>query len=326
MDTEDRGPRERNQEDIRVRQQSLSGKSRQERSDVARSSEVENSSDKRYWDKRFVQETLYGRDKELSTRILTHKRYSVRKDDFVSWTVNLLELEGDEYLLDVGCGTGNFLTPVIAQLNSKGLAIGMDISIGVMNKAIQQLESAKGKVKFTRGDAESIPFRDESFDVVMANFMLYHVPDIPKAIGEMSRVLRKGGTFLATTGSETSYEEIRQVHKEALANFSDSQLTPISIPFGFYRFNLENGREYIERYFSQVETFPFPDALEFGDPKPFMDYYTTSRVYRDALRDPAKLDSLYDCVVDIVQGIIDERGKFRVRKLSGAFVAKKESN
>jgi len=262
----------------------------------------------------------------LSIRVLTHKRYSVRKDDLVLWTVNLLELRGDEYLLDVGCGTGNFLTPVIAQLNNEGLAIGMDISTGVMSKAIQQCRSAKGKVKFTRGDAESIPFRDESFDVVMANFMLYHVSDILKAIGEMHRVLRRGGTFLVATGSKTSYEEIRQVHKEALANFPDSQLTPISRSFGFYRFNLENGREYIERYFSPVDIFSFPDALEFEDPKPFMDYYTTSRVYRDALRDPAKLDRLYDCVADIVQRIIDERGKFRVRKLSGAFVAKKESN
>jgi SAM-dependent methyltransferase len=48
-------------------------------------------------------------------------------------------------------------------------------------------------------DAQAIPFEDETFDAVIANHMLYHVPDRLRALGEMRRVLRSDGAFYATT-------------------------------------------------------------------------------------------------------------------------------
>ena len=44
-------------------------------------------------------------------------------------------------------------------------------------------------------DIQQIPYPDGSFDTAIANFMLYHVPDLPRAIGEVRRVLRPGGRF-----------------------------------------------------------------------------------------------------------------------------------
>ncbi len=55
------------------------------------------------------------------------------------------------------------------------------------------------RVQFKEIDAQSIPFEDETFDAVIANHMLYHVPDRPKAIAEIKRVLKPGGRLIATT-------------------------------------------------------------------------------------------------------------------------------
>ncbi|MEZ4608117.1 MAG: class I SAM-dependent methyltransferase [Deinococcales bacterium] len=69
------------------------------------------------------------------------------------------------------------------------------------------LQSLKG-VEFLQIDAEEIPFADNSFDAVIANHMLYHVADRPKALGEIARVLKANGKLYATTVGERHMGEL----------------------------------------------------------------------------------------------------------------------
>ena len=61
------------------------------------------------------------------------------------------------------------------------------------------------------GDVQEPPFEDASFDVVVAAWMLYHVPDLDRAVAELARVLRPGGRLVATTNAADHLQEMLEL-------------------------------------------------------------------------------------------------------------------
>lgn len=91
-------------------------------------------------------------------------------------------------LLDVGCGTGYILNLA----RRLGFEVrGADPSGGMLAKAVKQYGFPPGTL--VQAPAETLPFEDESFDVVLATGVLVHLPNPEKAVTEMARVARKGG-------------------------------------------------------------------------------------------------------------------------------------
>lgn len=93
--------------------------------------------------------------------------------------------------LDVGCGTGALSRKVLERCSPKSLH-GIDPSAGFINHARNILDDAR--VVLSEGGAESIPFEDESFDVVTSALVLNFVPNPRAGLAEMARVARPGGT------------------------------------------------------------------------------------------------------------------------------------
>jgi len=101
-------------------------------------------------------------------------------------------------LLDIGAGTGRLLDRLGQGLPGMAL-FGLDRSAGMLSAAHQ----ARAQLSLVRGTAEALPFADESFDVVTTTLSFHHWSDQPKALGEVRRVLRPGGTFaLADVSSD----------------------------------------------------------------------------------------------------------------------------
>lgn len=98
-------------------------------------------------------------------------------------------------LLDVGCGTC-FYFPLLAQ-HAETL-MGVDVCIPMLDVA-QELIESKGLTNchVRESSAMQLPFEDESFDVVHSWDFLHHVPDVPKALSEIHRVLKPGGRYVA---------------------------------------------------------------------------------------------------------------------------------
>jgi SAM-dependent methyltransferase len=89
------------------------------------------------------------------------------------------------------------------------------------------------------GDVQALPFDDASFDLVVAAWMLYHVPNIPRGLAEIARVLTPGGTLVAVT---TSVEHLRELRELLL------------YPPGHHEtFNRENGASLLAPHFARVE-------------------------------------------------------------------------
>lgn len=96
--------------------------------------------------------------------------------------------------LDVGCGTGAFTELVLAH-NAPSEINGIDPSEGQIAFARQR--SPAGRVHYRQGDAMSLPYGDDTFDVAIMALVVQYVPDPPKAVSEIVRVVRQGGTTAA---------------------------------------------------------------------------------------------------------------------------------
>lgn len=106
-------------------------------------------------------------------------------------------------LLDVGCGTGIVARLAAARPSAPERIVGVDLSDGMLDLAVRlaDAEFGPGRIAFRKGDAEKLDFADSSFDVVTSLYALRHFPNPQRALAEMMRVLRPGGTIVVGVGS-----------------------------------------------------------------------------------------------------------------------------
>jgi ubiquinone/menaquinone biosynthesis C-methylase UbiE len=107
--------------------------------------------------------------------------------------LSMAALQPGEHFLDVACGTGLVTFPAAAAVGHSGRVVGTDLSDEMVN-AIRAEAARRGVAgEFARQDAESLEFPDGTFDAVLCGLGLMYVPDPPKALREMHRVLEPGG-------------------------------------------------------------------------------------------------------------------------------------
>lgn len=108
---------------------------------------------------------------------------------WASTVADAAAIRSDDRVLDVACGTGVLAREAIARTGPAGVVAGVDASLGMLEVA-RRIAPA---VDWRQGDAGSLPFPDQSFDVVVSQFGLMFFTDRRAAIREMLRVLAPGG-------------------------------------------------------------------------------------------------------------------------------------
>lgn len=165
----------------------------------------------RLTDQAYLQSAQYHDKTHLQTRIQFHKQYSVNKYDFPLWIFDRFRIPPLGRILELGCGSGD-LWDANKHRVAAGWAITFsDFSVGMLKQAQQQLSGISYDVQFAVIDAQTIPFADNTFDVVVANSMLYHVPDRPQALAEICRVLKPVGRLYAATVGEAHLCELYEL-------------------------------------------------------------------------------------------------------------------
>ena len=111
------------------------------------------------------------------------------------WGLKHLDIKPDDIILDVGCGGGININRMAKKAK---MVYGVDYSIESVNlsREVNRQEIYDGRVKVLEGNVASLPFEDNTFDIVTAFETVYFWPDIEKCFGEVKRVLKPGGTFL----------------------------------------------------------------------------------------------------------------------------------
>ena len=173
---------------------------------------------------------------------------------------------------------------------------------------IGALETAKATVgehdntEFRVIDIQSIPFEDESFDVVIANMMLYHVPDLKLGLREVRRVLKKTGKFYCATYGEHGIVEYMA---QKLGRYGvEDQLNK--------SFTIQNGGTLLGGFFPRVELLEYKDSLAVTNVEDLVDYIYSLNSMTSLASVPRQeiLDTLSENVRDGVLSVPKEYGMF----------------
>lgn len=205
-------------------------------------------------------EHQYQTAQNLNTRISIHDKYSTNPLGFGNWIVSHYCIRPSMKVLELGCGTGSMWKNHLDLTDGAELVL-TDFSPGMLSAAQENLP-ARENVTFRQVDIQDIPFPDGSFDLVIANMMLYHVPDLDRGLGEVRRVLKPGGTFCCATYGEHGIVEF-------VANLlRESQVTGHVDT----RFTLQNGGKTLSRHFAQVRRELYEDSLAITNIGDFIEY------------------------------------------------------
>ena len=147
---------------------------------------------------RFVA-SQYGTSARLDARVALHARYSVNDYGWFRWVYDQFDLRTGDCVLELGCGTGELWAGTAMRVPAGVRLLLTDVSQGMLDQAAARLADRPLAITLACVDAQQLPYPDGRFDVVIANHMLYHVPDRPAALAEIARVLAPGGRFYATT-------------------------------------------------------------------------------------------------------------------------------
>lgn len=248
-------------------------------------------------------------------RVNIHEQYSYPNVDFVAWVMKLVPLAGDEHVLDVGCGPGKY-HDYLAAHHPNVKYVGIDYSFGMLD--------ANPAEERVRGMITELPFPDDSFDIVMANHMLYLVPDIEAAIRETQRVLKPGGVFVATTSSIATMPQFRELFRRAILLVSPPGVSrDVRVPETLHRrFALENGSRILARHYGAVVRHDLPGAFVFPDPDPIIDYLESSRDVREPQLPPnVSWDQVMLIMREQLNNLIATLNNLVVDKLTGVLMA-----
>jgi SAM-dependent methyltransferase len=254
--------------------------------------------------KAFVSEQ-YSTPVNLQARIALHERFSLNPYDWMLWVLDQVELGDEARVFEVGCGTGR-----LWKTNAHRLRPGWDITLsdqsaGMVAQARAALADVAHSFRFEICPADRIPREDASVDVVIANHMLYHVPDLPAALQEIRRVLKPGGALYAATNGAGHMREL-----DALYSGFTGQTTKLGLSLSF---TLENGAELLRPVFPNVSLIPHVDALDVDDAGALADYIL-SMTAGTAAREPL--------LAFVEARLAGMGGRMRINKDSGMFVAK----
>jgi SAM-dependent methyltransferase len=259
-----------------------------------------------------VVKAQYHTSANLDARIALHARFSTATRDFHDWLFDFVDAPSDARVLELGCGSGQMWRTVQARVPSAWRITLTDFSAGMVATA-QDLsgtlrENLTG-LTLTQSDAQAIPFAAESFDVVFANHMLYHVPDLPRALAEIRRVLTRDGKLIAATNGEGHMRELNELAEEAgMGRMSRS----------FLSFRLENGAAHLAPFFVTVERYDFDDGLNVTEVEPLV-AYAQSMTYVMQHTTTENIEG--------IRALISERiahdGAIHITKVAGLFIATK---
>lgn len=246
----------------------------------------------------------YVDSKKFSARAILHARFSTNPQGWMNWLFEQLDLQDVLHILEIGSGPGGLWRDHLQDLPANCRMVLSDASPGMVSEAKQALLNER--ILFEVIDAQAIPYSDSTFDCVIANHMLYHVPDLCRAISEIARVLKPLGSFYAATNGTTHMQELHDIIRRAVPDF---QVITTS-------FTLENGGAHLRHYFNDVTVRTYEDSLAVSDASALSAY----------VRSMASLFNLskeqLQKIEETIREEIGRRGMVTISKEPGMFVSK----
>ncbi len=263
-------------------------------------------------DPEYLRSTQYKNSSNLSKRANLHEKYGTSGTTVFDWFSELVGWAPNTSVLDVGCGPA-WLWDAIAPALPTGLDLTLsDLSPGMIEEAVPRAE-ATGQYASVRGqacDARELPFEDDSFDVVVSTYALYHVPNPLEAVAQMARVLKPGGTMAIITNGPGHLAEIESVAVAVLGSRAEyssmfSACTPAMMSAA------------LTELFDEVCWRRYDDELHCTDPKDVIDFVLSSPTTDGVTdREEEQMRRL------VLESFAEQDGVFKVKKHTGAIIGR----
>lgn len=250
----------------------------------------------------------YKNAKNLNDRISLHEKYSTNKQGWFNWLFNQIDFSKVNRLLELGCGNGKLWQENRIDLRNREIFLS-DISEGMVEEVRNKLGSDFNCIV---ADAEKIPFKDEYFDSIIANHVLFYLNDLNLGLKEIERVLKSDGILYCSTYGKNHMKEITEIVQkfDSSINLSNHSLYDI--------FGLENGESILKKYFYNVQRMDYQDSLEITESKPLIDYIMSCHGNQNEMLGP-RLNEFKEYIKEL----LEKNGKIVVTKEAGLFVCRK---
>lgn len=201
----------------------------------------------------------------ISARIRLHREYSTNSKGWFPWMMEQYDLKPGMRILELGCGNGALWTE-----NRHGLPKDMEVvlsdkSEGMLRDAREAL-GEDGRFSYQAFDCSRIPFAEDSFDLVIANHLLFYCENLDRVLKECVRVLKDGGQFACSTYGKGHMREITE-----LVQKFHPQIV-LSSEHLYDRFGLENGEELLSPFFSDIRIKRYEDSIDLSESEPLISY------------------------------------------------------
>jgi SAM-dependent methyltransferase len=260
----------------------------------------------------------YGDASKVNARISLHERFSTNPRPWQSWVFDRFELRTEARILEIGCGPGNLWCESRDRIPEGWRLTLTDPYPGMLRHAEGRLGPDE-RFRFLFADAQDLPFAEGAFDAVVANHVLYHVPDRDCALSEIARVMKHNGTLYAATNGKDTHREMGWMQRV---------LDPGRGESGYFRdrlgFSLENGHEQLSRHFADVSFSRYDDALVVTETGPLVEYLLSGTA-ADTAMDKAGAEELRQRASELGERLereLTEHGSIRITKDVGLFTAR----
>lgn len=208
----------------------------------------------------------YRNSTNISARIRLHRLFSSNKQGWFPWIYEQCQITEGMKILELGCGNGRLWIENKAKLPADCEIILSDISEGMIRDVRREQSLQDDRFSFAAFDCHAIPYEDASFDLVIANHVLFYCKDVDRVCSEVGRVLKPGGRFVCGTYGVAHMQEVSR-----LVTQFDDRIT-LSGENLYEHFGKENGAQVLAPYFAEVDWQQYEDALIVTQAEPLIEY------------------------------------------------------
>lgn len=208
----------------------------------------------------------YKNASNISARISLHSLYSKNSQGWFPWIFENLALEPQMRILEVGCGDGTLWVSSRDRIPAKVDIILSDVSEGMLRDTRRAIGQGDSRFSFLTCDCQQLPFQEDSFDLVIANHVLFYCTEVDRAVAEIRRVLKPGGRLICGTYGKQHMKEISQL----MTDFDDRIV--LAAENLYERFGKETGEAILAPYFEKVTWKQYEDSLCVTEAEPLISY------------------------------------------------------
>lgn len=252
----------------------------------------------------------YRNASNITSRINLHQLFSHNTQGWFPWIYEQCNIKPGMRILEIGCGDGSLWT-INHELLPDNISITVsDISDGMLRDTRRSIGADDLRFTFACFDCHDIPYKDNSFDIVIANHVLFYCEHINEVCAEVARVLRPDGSFICSTYGSNHMKEI----SELVSSF-DNRIT-LSAESLYEHFGLDNGNAVLAKYFSKIEKRLYNDYLTVTDAEPLISYILSCHGNQNQY-----ITNNYSDFRAFVKNKTDRN--FHISKEAGIFIGKK---